>query len=128
MKIIDLLVNIANGEETPDRFIYDGKLFEKYLNNYYEHRDYGKKYGYIIQFTDEILSDYSNLNDEIEIVDTPKTLEDILTPDELKCFEDVKELVTRLSDGDVKIMLRLLLGDEYDELMDKIRGEQYESR
>ena len=66
MTIIDLLNKKANGEETPKKFKYDDLIFEE------------NKYGFYIDnkesnLIDSIYYDYSNLNDEIEIIeDTPK--------------------------------------------------------
>ena len=123
MKVIDLLVKIANVEEIPKKF--------KIKDNYYDKRifTYNKEYKWFVDVNDsyycrsEIALDELNL--EIEII-KDKTLEDILTPDELKCFEDVKELVTRLSDEDVKTLVKLLFGDKYDEIIDKLKGEENE--
>ena len=109
MKVIDLLNKIANGEDTPDRFIYDGMLFERHLDNYYQHYDIGKTYSNIVQFTDEICSDYSNLNDEVEIIeDTSK--------------EDKK--IDRVSLLDVNTDYKLK--DILNEIIDKINGGENE--
>lgn len=72
MKIIDLLNKIANGEEVPKRI--------KYENDTYIHID---NYCYYCDKTNLILSDrifteYSKLNDEVEILDEE--------------FEDIEEI------------------------------------
>lgn len=124
IKIIDLLLKIANNEEVPEKIKWEDTIYvySKYDKDYLEFPISVDEYKGLFNMKDSILTQY--LNDEVEIIkDSPKTLEDILTPDELKCFEDLKELVTRLSDEDIKIMVKLLLGDEYDELVEKIRGE-----
>lgn len=69
IKVIDLLVKIANGEEIPKRI--------KYENNIYIHID---NYCYYCDETNLILSDnifaeYSKLNDYVEIIEEPKKIE-----------------------------------------------------
>lgn len=65
MKIIDLLNKIANGEETPDKFIYEKTVFTKENNGGYTDEDGDN-------LTAWIFTDYSNLNDEIEIIKDKK--------------------------------------------------------
>ncbi len=120
MKLIDIVVDIANGKEIPKKF--------KIKDNFYNNRifTYNKEYKWFDDVNDSCYCKseigLDELNEEIEII-KDKTLEDILTPDELKCFEDVKELVTRLSDEDLKILVKLLFGDKYDEIINRLKGE-----
>ena len=65
MKIIDILIKTINNEETPDKFIYEQNIFTKENNG-----------GYTDEEGDNLLalifSDYSNLNDEVEIIEDKK--------------------------------------------------------
>lgn len=65
MKIIDLLNKIANGEEVPNEFIYNGCLYENYQNGCYRHYDTENKL--INNFVRQLCDDFCNLNDEVEI-------------------------------------------------------------
>ncbi len=71
MKVIDLLNKIANGEETPAKFIHDGYTYTE--NKYGMYKD---------EEDDDLMSnicfDFSDLNAEIEIIeDKPKHIEEI---------------------------------------------------
>ena len=71
IKIIDLLVKIANGEEVPKKI--------KYEKDTYIHID---NYCYYCEDTNLILSDrifaeYSKLNDEVEIIEETNKIEKI---------------------------------------------------
>ena len=76
MRIIDILNKISNGEELPKKFKYGEATFELEGNG--------------VSYTDQdgdnltryICYDYSNLNDEIEIIEEkPEPLEHIYTGD-----------------------------------------------
>ena len=69
MKIIDLLNKIANGEDTPKEIKYDGYTFKKANESYIEEDG--------DNLTDHICYDYSNLNDEVEIIGKDKKIEKI---------------------------------------------------
>lgn len=62
MKIIDLLNKIAKGEETPKKFKYENLTFEEI--SYGVYKDNEGDY-----LDDSICVDFSNLNDEIEIIE-----------------------------------------------------------
>ena len=71
IKIIDLLVKIAKGEEVPKKI--------KYENDIYIHAG---NYCYYCDETNLILSDrlfaeYSKLNDEVEMIEEPEKIEKI---------------------------------------------------
>lgn len=72
IKIIDLLNKIANGEEVPEKVIFDGYIFEKDLET-----DYTcfVKSGGVKYLLNEVF--LSQLNDEIEIIEEPKKIEKI---------------------------------------------------
>jgi len=67
IKIIDLLNKIANGEELPNKFEYDNLTFKR-INNYYVNED-----GDSLQ--NSILTNFANLNDEVEIIEEDKKIE-----------------------------------------------------
>lgn len=77
MKIIDLLVKIANGEELPEKIMYNGRIY------YLEH---GKvdlfTYNTKGSFEERQLSliidnEYLSLNDEVAILEEPKKIEKV---------------------------------------------------
>ena len=72
IKIIDLLNKIANGEEVPEKVIFDGYIFEKDLET-----DYTcfVKSGEIKYLLNEVF--LSQLNDEVEIIEEPKKIEQL---------------------------------------------------
>lgn len=61
MKVIDLLNKRANSEETPNKFKFAGQIFTK-SGSYYTDEEGDDLF-------DSIFTDYSNLNDEIEIIE-----------------------------------------------------------
>ena len=62
MKLIDLLNKIANGEEIPQKFIYNDYIFNLGDDNRY--RDNEDDY-----LSDSIRYDFENLNEEIKIIE-----------------------------------------------------------
>jgi len=67
MKVIDLLVKIANGEEVPRKIKYDTKNY--YFRNY-DYKEYYIDEDYIDEQTSFIdCIDFYKLNDEIEIIE-----------------------------------------------------------
>ena len=92
MKIIDLLNKIANGEETPKKFIIKGSCFK---DLYFE---YNKKYNCYDLIGEKFKNGcyvfgYSELNDEIEIIeDTPK--------EEKKIPEKLDQTLNRIDIGE----------------------------
>ena len=72
MKIIDLLNKIANGEEVPRKFTYNGYLWEYDINNqmWFYYFGEGKNHRFDRLF-------YLNmcLNDEVEIIEEEKEIE-----------------------------------------------------
>ena len=75
MKVINLLNKIAKGEEVPNRFIYNGCLYENYQNGCYRHYDYDGRYTNIEKFVNKLCDDFCNLNDEVEIIEEDKETE-----------------------------------------------------
>lgn len=66
IKIIDLLI----GEETPKKFKYDEEIFERQTNGGYVDKEGDN-------LTAWIFSDYSNLYDEVKIIEEDKKIEKI---------------------------------------------------
>ena len=69
MKIIDLLNKIANGEEVPEKFRFAEQVFER-KGSYIEDEDGDSIF-------DSICIDFSNINEEIEIIEEKKIPEKI---------------------------------------------------
>lgn len=44
-----------------------------------------------------------------------------LTSDELKCIENTKHIVTNLKDEDIKILVKMLLGNRYNKYIERIK-------
>ena len=78
IKIIDLLNKLANGEDTPNELKYGDLTFIKNNIGFYQ-----DEYGF--NLTAYICYDYSNLNDEIEIIEEEKKIE---LPEKLKNKEE----------------------------------------
>ena len=75
MKIIDLLVKIANGEELPKKIMYNDRIY------YLEHEKvdlftYNTKGSFEERQLSLIIdNEYLSLNDEVEILEKPKKIE-----------------------------------------------------
>lgn len=87
MKVIDLFNKIANGEEVPRKFTYNGYLWEYDINNkmWFYYFGEGKNHRF-----DKLFYLNMCLNDEVEIL-----------PDEEDEFIDIEE-IKLTSDGDIK--------------------------
>jgi len=106
MKIIDLLNKIANGEELPKKFKFAHQIFniDRYGNIVDEEGD---------SILESIFTDFSNINDEIEIIEESEDIEKIIdyrtSDDELynDNFGDFKstinELIQAVKQLDLKI-------------------------
>ncbi len=74
MKIIDLLVKIANREAVPKKIKYKNEIYERYqsitINNLYYYRVPNK-----CKFLIDQLSSANDLLDEVEIIEEPKKIE-----------------------------------------------------
>ena len=89
MKIIDLLNKIANGEEVPNKFKYDNLIFTKRWDNAYFDNDGDDLFN-------SLCTDFSNLNDEVEIIEEDKKIEepkiDFMKEDDT--LEDIVHMTT----------------------------------
>lgn len=93
IKIIDLLNKIAKGEDTPNELKYGDLTFIKNNIGFYQ-----DEYGF--NLTAYICYDYSNLNDEIEIIEEPKEVE---LPKEYKIPEIESADNERILQAEIKI-------------------------
>lgn len=84
MKVIELFNKIANGEELPKKFNFAHCTFTK-KGNYYIDEDGD-------DILASIFSDFSNINDEIEIIEENKDIEEIDACDTLKATKIVNKL------------------------------------
>ena len=126
MKIIDLLVKIANGEEVPKKIKYDDKIY--YLNkdrvDLHAYQTSGntttRKLSLIID------NEYLNLNDEVEIIEEDKTIEklelvrgsDLTDKDMVLSKNALVELCKTLNNMNKKTNELI---DEINNLKDKIK-------
>lgn len=74
IKMIDLLVKIANGEEVPEKIKYKNEIYERYqnisTNNLYYYQVPNK-----CKFLIDQLSSAIDLLDEVEIIEEPEKIE-----------------------------------------------------
>ena len=91
IKIIDLLNKIAKGEDTPNELKYGDLTFIKNNIGFYQ-----DEYGF--NLTAYICHDYSNLNDEIEIIE-----ETVELPKEYKIPEIESADNKRILQAEIKI-------------------------
>ena len=100
MKIIDLLNKIANGEEVPNKFKYDNLIFKKRWDNAYFDNDGDDLHN-------SLCIDFSNLNDEVEIIGEDKEIEKIDVIPYEKCIHEVthkeKEILLEIRDIQMKV-------------------------
>lgn len=84
MKIIDLLVKLANGEEVPKQIKFEGEIFT-----------FDKNYRRYIDEDNRLLGERTSLdawlNDEVGIIEEPKEIEKIPIP-EIECSENERIL------------------------------------
>ena len=86
MKVLDLLVKIANGEEMPKKIKYKNALFE-YDNDTQDYYKVERTYDYL--FRDSFCKKTNFfINDEVEIIEEDKKLEHCLESDRFLRDED----------------------------------------
>ena len=104
MKVIDLINKVANGEEVPEKIIYEGEIytFREDLNDYEnEYPDFEEgidKYKYL--FEDPYGKDYKEFfNDSVKIIEEDKKIENIgtiyfnETPTEAILHRKIEEII-----------------------------------
>lgn len=94
MKIIDLLNKIANKEELPKTIKFNDSIYEYKWSNAYQESCYVNDNNYRLL---ENLNLYSNLNDELKIIEEPKKIEKL--NDELGLFgdENMQKIINELN-------------------------------
>ena len=83
IKIIDLLVKIANREEVPKKIKWENIIYaySEYDKDYLEYPFSDEEYKGLFDMRDNILTQF--LNDEVEIIEDPKKI-----PEKLKIEDD----------------------------------------
>ena len=109
IKVIDLLVKIANGEKVPKKI--------KFINSIWEYCKDGSTQDYI-NYYNKCLMDFIpinkvGLNDEIEIIEEPKKIEKIPLPS----FDEFKRM-----SAEERYVITAKEYDLLDELIDEINN------
>ena len=118
IKIIDLLVKVANGEEAPENIEYDNKVM-KYDHNKQDYKGYYSNGNgdYLFQFLfDKCRNTEHFINDYVEIIEEPKKIE--------KWGEGALEEMEKCTDytlEDLQKYIRIL-AETQNELIDEINN------
>ncbi len=109
IKVIDLLVKIANGEKVPKKI--------KFMNSIWEYCKNGSAQDYINDY-DKCLMEFipinkAGLNDEVEIIEEPKKIEKIPLPS----FDEFKRM-----SAEERYVITAKEYDLLDELIDEINN------
>ena len=113
MKIIDLLNKIANGEEVPRKFTYNGYLWEYDVKNKMWFYYFGESKNHRF---DRLFYLNMILNDEVKIIEEEKKI-----PEKLEYYDDsiawVIDGIGQLSDVDKVIV------DKLNEVLDYLKSK-----
>lgn len=116
IKMIDLLVKIANGEEVPEKIKYKNEIYERYqnisTNNLYYYQVSNK-----CKFLIDQLSSAIDLLDKVEIIEEPKKVEKITVSEKTLGFPN-GEWTARNMDKAFAIKINELI-DEINNLKEK---------
>lgn len=122
MKVIDLIYKIANGEEVPQKIIYEDELYEfredlhDYENEYPDFEAGIDKYKYL--FEDPYGRDYKEFfNDELEIIEDKKI-------NKIKQLNNVASCKELIELEDKQQINNHILKDKINEIIDKINKEE----
>lgn len=122
MKVIDLIYKIANGEEVPQKIIYEDELYEfredlcDYENEYSDFEAGIDKYKYL--FEDPYGKDYKEFfNDELEIIEDKKI-------NKIKQLNNVASCKELIELEDKQQINNHILKDKINEIIDKINKEE----
>lgn len=92
MKIIDLLNKIANGEEVPKKIKWQGQIYEYSRNDRFYYQNSWSMYR-------DFYTEGNCLNDEVEIIEEPKTIEHCLKSDRfLRNEDEIEYLRTKIDE------------------------------
>lgn len=108
IKIIDLLVKMANNEEVPKKIKYQDELWE--YNEYYG--DYEKNNTYLFEYLFDFEATDEFINDEVEIIKEPKKIK------KCKNYEDFLDI------DDYVRHLRNKINELIDEINKMKEGKQ----
>lgn len=114
IKVIDLLVKIANGEKVPKKI--------KFMNSIWEYCKNGSTQDYINDY-DKYLMEFIpinkvGLNDEVEIIEEPKKIEKIARCDDVKMTHYGELYKPTESEEILRIKINKLI-DEINNLKEK---------
>lgn len=112
IKVIDLLVKMANGEKLPEKIKYNDNIYYLNENRVALHKYKTKGSSNTRKLSLIIDNEYLNLNDYVEIIEKPKKIEKI------EMYED-EDGHYFLNDRCQKIYIRC---DEIDFMVDKFNG------
>ncbi len=115
IKIIDLLVKIANGEQVPKKIKYKNKIWEYNADS----DDYKGENIWLFEESFEYKKTIEFINDEVEIIEEPKKIKKI------EIYED-EDGHYFLNDRCQKIYIRCdeidFMVDKFNELIDEINN------
>lgn len=113
MKIIDLLIGIANGEEVPNRVIFNNVIWNKVYgekNIFYENEYDDDLFIYFFRKNLDF-----TLNDEVEIIEEKKI------PEKLKSLNNVGNVPNLVEFVDKQQLNNHLLKDKLNEIIDFLK-------
>ncbi len=87
MKVIDLLVKIANNEEVPQKIRYNNKLWEFQRID----GDYKNENSYLFEYLFKYLNTKSFINNEVEIIEEDKKIEHCKGYEDFDCMDEIIE-------------------------------------
>lgn len=115
IKIIDLLVKIANGEQVPEKIKYNNKIWEYYVYA----NDYKEEDIWLFEELFEYRRTIEFINDEVEIIEEPKKIEKIemYQDEEGHYFLNKQERKVYVNCDEIDFMV-----DKFNELIDEINN------
>ena len=106
MKVIDILNKIANGEEIPEKFRFAEQIYEKQGSYIVDEDGDG--------IFESICGDFSNINDEIEIIEEDKKISNLIYYN--RCDFDTLDEFVAITTRDIF--------DKINEIIDYINKEK----
>ena len=111
IKLIDLLNKIANGEELPKEIKVKDEIY------HYDETDCNEFYRYTTM-TNELLTDYADLNDEVEIIEG--TITEIEKIEEINADYHKKEVYYENLTKEEIVLDLCTLKNKFNQLIDKV--------